>query len=295
MESLTTPAPTLAALLAGIAALSLLEALVPLRARGPAGRAHVGPNLALTAIAFATNAALGAALLLALAGLEARGFGLLRALALPPLAHAAAALLALDLAFYLSHVAMHAVPALWRFHRVHHSDPAVDVTTSFRQHPGESVIRYAFFAATGLTLGASPSAYALYRTASALVALLEHANLRVPARLDTALSLVVSWPYLHKVHHSRDARLADTNYGNLFSWWDRLLGTFTPSRAGARVAYGLDGLDGPETQTAAGLLALPFRSRGGPAPAVGYRVGGEGDAADVPPRPLQEDPWTARE
>jgi sterol desaturase/sphingolipid hydroxylase (fatty acid hydroxylase superfamily) len=295
MQNPTTPASTLMVLVAGMAALSLLEAVVPLHPRRRAARAHVGTNLALTAITFAVNAALGSALSLALAALEARGLGLLPALALPPLARAAAALLALDLAFYLSHVAMHVHPALWRFHRVHHSDPAVDVTTSFRQHPGESAIRYAFFGATALALGASPAAFALYRTASAVVALLEHANLRVPARLDALLSLVVTWPNLHKVHHARDARLTDTNYGNLVCWWDRLFGTFTPSRVGASVEYGLDGLDDPATQTAAGLLALPFRAGAGRAPAIGYRVADPGEGAGGRLGRLEEDPWTALE
>jgi sterol desaturase/sphingolipid hydroxylase (fatty acid hydroxylase superfamily) len=294
MEDLTTPASTLAALVAGMAGLSLLEAVLPLHPRGRRGRAHVPTNLALTAITFAVNAALGAALSLALAALEARGLGLLPALALPPLAHAAAALLALDLAFYLSHVAMHAWPSLWRFHRVHHSDAAVDVTTSFRQHPAESAIRYAFSAVVAVALGASPAAFALYRTASALVALLEHANLRVPARLDALLSLAVTWPNVHKVHHARDVRLTDTNFGNLLCWWDRLFGTFTPARVGASVRYGLDGLDAPRMQTARALLALPFRVTAGRTPGIGYRVGAPGYGARGRPRRPEEEPWTVR-
>jgi sterol desaturase/sphingolipid hydroxylase (fatty acid hydroxylase superfamily) len=116
-----------------------------------------------------------------------------------------------------------------------------------------------FLAVCALPLGVSASAFALYRVLVALAGLLEHANVRVPARLDALLSLVFTWPNLHKVHHSRDARLTDTNYGNLVSWWDRLFATFTPSREGARIAYGLDGLDDAATQRTAGLLALPFR------------------------------------
>jgi sterol desaturase/sphingolipid hydroxylase (fatty acid hydroxylase superfamily) len=73
------------------------------------------------------------------------------------------------------------------------------------------------------------------------------------------LSLVFTWPDVHKVHHSRDARFTDTNYGNLVSWWDRLFGSFTPAHEGRNIAYGLAGLDDPATQTTSGLLALPFR------------------------------------
>jgi sterol desaturase/sphingolipid hydroxylase (fatty acid hydroxylase superfamily) len=122
------------------------------------------------------------------------------------------------------------------------------------------VIRYAFLAAFALPLGAGPGPFAVYRVASALSGLLEHANVRLPSRLDDLLSLVVTWPNTHKIHHSRDARLTDTNYGNLVSWWDRLFGTFTPARDGAAVVYGLAGLDDPATQTTAGLLRLPFRA-----------------------------------
>ena len=259
MEELRATLSSIAGILAAMAALAALEAALPLRARGAAGRAHLAPNLTLTFLAFLTNGLLSAALALGLAAAEARGFGLLHALALPGWASALAVLLGLDFAFYTSHVAMHKLPAFWRFHRVHHSDPLVDVTTTIRQHPGESVIRYAFLAAFALPLGASPAEFVLYRSAVALFGLLEHANLRVPAALDRVLSLVVTWPTLHKVHHARDPRLTDTNYGNLVSWWDRGLGTFTPAFVGRRVSYGLEGFDDPAAQTTAGLLALPFR------------------------------------
>jgi sterol desaturase/sphingolipid hydroxylase (fatty acid hydroxylase superfamily) len=197
-------------------------------------------------------------------------FGVLHRLSLPPLAAAVVAVAALDLAFYAAHVSWHKIPALWRFHAVHHSDPAVDVTTAIRQHPVESALRYAALGAMAVAIGPSPAAFAAYRTASALSALLEHANLRAPRRLDGVLSLVTTWPHMHKVHHSRSREETDTNYGNIFSWWDRLFGTFTPSHRGRHVRYGLDGLDDPALQTAGALLAQPFRkslgSRGSAAP-----------------------------
>jgi sterol desaturase/sphingolipid hydroxylase (fatty acid hydroxylase superfamily) len=242
-----------------MAVVAAIETLVPLHARRHWNRAHLGPNLALTAITFATNALLNGALVTMLSWLQSNGFGLLDRLALSPATNAAVVVLAFDLSFYVAHVAMHRIPAFWRFHRVHHCDPAVDVTTTIRQHPGEGAIRYAFLTAFAFALGASPGAFALYRLASALSGLLEHSNVRLPLWLDGMLSLVFTWPGMHKVHHSRDPRYTDTNYGNLVSWWDRLFSTFTPARYGARIAYGLDGLDDPATQTTAGLLALPFR------------------------------------
>jgi sterol desaturase/sphingolipid hydroxylase (fatty acid hydroxylase superfamily) len=275
MESsaILTSLTTVGAILASMATVALLETALPLRARGRWNRAHLGPNLALTFLTFATNAVFNVALVMALAWLQASGLGLLQAFSPQPLLEVGIVLLVLDFSFYVAHVAMHKLPGFWRFHRVHHSDPAVDVTTTIRQHPGESVLRYAFLAVFACVLGASPGAFAVYRAASAINGLFEHANLRLPAWLDRLLALVTTWPNLHKIHHSRAAAQTDTNYSNLFSIWDRLFSTFTPSREAAKVVYGLAEHDDPATQTAAGLLALPFRagklalpSRAGEAP-----------------------------
>jgi len=114
-------------------------------------------------------------------------------------------------------------------------------------------------AAFAFVLGASPASFAVYRTASALNGLLEHANIRLPLWLDHVLALVTTWPNMHKVHHSRTPEQTDTNYGNLFSFWDRLFRTFTSSSRGTDIHYGLDGFDGMHTQTTKGLLWLPFR------------------------------------
>jgi sterol desaturase/sphingolipid hydroxylase (fatty acid hydroxylase superfamily) len=254
-----TTITTIGGILAAMAVVALLETAIPLHARGRWNRAHLGPNLALTFITFATNTFLNVALVMALMWLQSNRLGPLRMVALQPPMATAIVVLVLDFSFYLAHVAMHRIPGLWRFHSVHHSDPAVDVTTTIRQHPGESLIRYAFMGAFALALGASPGAFAVYRLCSALNGLLEHANIRVPLWLDSLLSLVTTWPNMHKVHHSRSVNETNTNYGNIFSLFDRLFFTFTPSKHGVSVVYGLHGFDDPATQTTAGLLAIPFR------------------------------------
>src|SRR5262249_26818614 len=259
LGQLASSIPTVGAILVAMAVVALLEAALPLHARGRWHRAHLGPNLALTFITFATNIVFNSALVMTLVWLQSKGFGFLNVFELPAPMTVLVVVLVLDLSFYVAHVAMHWIPAFWRFHRVHHSDPVVDVTTTIRQHPGEGVIRYAFMGAFAFTLGASPGAFAVYRAWSALNGLLEHANIRVPPWLDRVLSLVTTWPNMHKVHHSRIATETNTNYGNVFSFFDRLFLTFTPSHRGATIVYGLEGFDDPLTQTTAGLLALPFR------------------------------------
>lgn len=258
---------TVGVILGAMALVALVEAAIPLHARGGWHRAHLVPNLALTFVTFATNMVFNAAVLLLLVRLQAAHFGILRWASLGPIAAAVAAVVLLDFSYYVAHVAMHKVPLFWKVHRVHHSDPAVDVTTTIRQHPLEGVIRYAFLATFACALGVGLGAFAIYRASSALSGLLEHANVRVPRGLDVALSFVTTWPNLHKVHHSRDVRETDTNYGNLFSWFDRLFATYTPSQRGEEVVFGLDGFDAPSLQTTAALLALrsPVRD---PAPAV---------------------------
>jgi sterol desaturase/sphingolipid hydroxylase (fatty acid hydroxylase superfamily) len=246
-------------LLAVMAGLAFVEALIPLRALGPPGRKHILPNLALTLITVASNLILNIPILIGLAWLQAHHLGLFNTWVLPPAATIFGAVVVLDFAWYVTHVTMHKVPALWRFHAVHHSDAAIDVTTTIRQHPGESLIRYAFLAAFAFAIGAPPAGFALYRVWSALHGLTEHANVRLPQWLDTAITWVFSSPNMHKVHHAREAALTDRNYTNIFSLWDRLFGTFMPSVHGRDIAYGLDGFDAPERQTICGLLALPFR------------------------------------
>jgi sterol desaturase/sphingolipid hydroxylase (fatty acid hydroxylase superfamily) len=257
LENIRTVAVTSAA----IAAVMVLEAAIPWRARGRWHRAHVAPNLALTFLTFAMGVVLNTGLIVWLLWLDARDFGMLRALALPPWAAAVAGIVALDFAYYVLHVAMHHVPALWRVHRVHHSDPVLDVTSSIRQHPIEGLLRYATIFAAVSVLGVSVGAFAVYRVWSLLNALLEHANLRLPRWIDRTISLVSVSPDMHRVHHSRLRHETDSNYGNIFSWFDRALATFTPVDRGRSVQCGLDGFDDPDAQTTVGLLRMPFDNR----------------------------------
>jgi sterol desaturase/sphingolipid hydroxylase (fatty acid hydroxylase superfamily) len=244
-----------------MAVIAVIEIAIPLHARGQWNRRHLRSNLALTLITFATNIVGNAPLVATLTWLEASGRGLLSLASLPALPTAVIGIALLDLGTYLAHVTMHRVPFLWRFHSVHHSDPALDVTTTVRQHPGETLVRYGFTGLFAIGVGVSPLTLAIYRALSALNALFEHANIRLPLRLDNLLARVVVSPNMHKVHHSRTDTLTNTNYGNILSLFDRLFATFTPAERGLDIVYGLDGLDDAATQTTLGLLALPFRAQ----------------------------------
>ncbi|HYC57603.1 MAG TPA: sterol desaturase family protein [Candidatus Binatia bacterium] len=250
--------PAMAMIVLAMAVIAGLEAILPLRERTQWNRAHLRPNLTLMAITFATNVFFNTALVTMLAWMEAEGVGLANWLRLGVVPTLIVTVVGLEFAWYLTHVSMHRFETLWRFHRVHHSDLALDVTTTIRQHPGEGVIRYAFLAAFALVLGATPAAFVVYRVWSALNGLLEHANIRLPLWLDQAMALVSVSPNYHKVHHSRHVAETDSNYGNILSVFDRLFATYTPAARGLHIEYGLAGHDGAAIQTTRGLLSLPF-------------------------------------
>ena len=165
---------------------------------------------------------------------------------------------ALDFFAYLAHVLLHKSWVGWQFHRVHHSEKAVDVTTAFRQHPGETVWRILWQLAAILIFGLPLWVVAIYLTLSGLNAQLEHANIRLNDRVDGLLRSVFVTPNMHKTHHSRVQKETDTNYSNIFSFWDRLYGTYTARVNFKGLRYGLDGFDDTDKQTLRSLLKIPF-------------------------------------
>jgi sterol desaturase/sphingolipid hydroxylase (fatty acid hydroxylase superfamily) len=216
------------------------------------------PNIGLTVALVLTN------LLLSIASARVAGFtqtyqfGLLFLFKLSPWVVLIVGIAALDLFAYLAHVLLHKSWLGWQFHRVHHSDGDVNVTTAFRQHPGETVWRVFWQVLAVVVFGLPLSVVAVYLMISALNAQLEHANIMVNETLDRWLRLIVVTPNMHKVHHSRDQQETDTNYSNIFSVWDRIFRTYTATVDFRTLRYGLDGFDDRKQQTLPALLKLPF-------------------------------------
>lgn len=251
LELLSSGMRTVGVVVVVMGVLALVEGLVPAR---PRHRAHLGPNLALTAITFATNLVLNAMLVLALAWSNAHGWAPL--VPLGTIVGTVVVVAALDLAWYVAHRSLHRVPWLWRIHRVHHSDVAIDVTTTIRQHPAEGLVRYAYMGAVALAIGATPAAFAVYRAWSVLQGLLSHANLRIPRPLEAIFELVFVTPSVHRIHHSRVRAQTDTNFATIFSVFDRVLRSWTPPPR-EDVVFGLD--DPHEPATTLTLLRAPWR------------------------------------
>jgi sterol desaturase/sphingolipid hydroxylase (fatty acid hydroxylase superfamily) len=246
--------------LSALAVASVVEIVVPLRQQSRRSNGRLATNLWLLGITLTLGMGLNFTLALGAEYVRQSGDGLLQRAGVGAATSFVLALIALDAATYLVHRLMHKVPLLWRVHLVHHIDAAVDATTAFRQHPIEGVLRFSFLAAMAWVLGAPPAAIALYRLLGALNSVLEHANIRVPRALDRLLVWLWVTPDMHKVHHSRDRSETDSNYANLFSFFDRWFRTFTPSSRGPFVHYGIRGYDTPATQSIGAVLLLPFRS-----------------------------------
>ncbi|HMI07618.1 MAG TPA: sterol desaturase family protein, partial [Flavobacterium sp.] len=171
-------------------------------------------------------------------------------------------LLLLDLiSAYLAHYVQHKTSWMWRFHLIHHTDTWVDTTSANRHHPGESVIRFVFTILGVLIVGSPMWLVFLYQSLSVVFSQFNHANVSIPKKLDKTLSYVIVSPDMHKVHHHYMLPHTDSNYGNIFSIWDRIFGTFTILDKD-KIIYGVDTHMKPEeNNNLKNLLQIPFQKK----------------------------------
>lgn len=192
-----------------------------------------------------------------------QGWGLLAWLDGPLWLEVLLAVVLLDLIIYGQHRLMHAVPWLWRLHRVHHSDLAFDVTTGVRFHPLEIAVSMIIKMAAVILLGAAAEAVILFEVLLSASSLFEHANLRLPAGLDRALRRVIVTPDMHRVHHSPHREETDSNFGFNLSVWDRLFATYQaqPREGHEAMQIGLSAFRDKQQQGLLALLLQPFRAQ----------------------------------
>ncbi|HEY7609202.1 MAG TPA: sterol desaturase family protein [Alphaproteobacteria bacterium] len=252
----------LGAFLGVFAAMALWEFAAPRRARSVSRWVRWPNNLAITAVNTALVRVIfpTAAVGLALLG-EARGWGMLNVLALPPWLKIAAAVAALDLIIYLQHVMFHAVPALWRLHRMHHADLDIDVTTGARFHPVEILLSMVIKLAAVAALGAPALAVLIFEVLLNATAMFNHSNVRMPAALDRALRWFVVTPDMHRVHHSIAPSETNSNFGFNAPWWDRLFGTYRaePEAGHETMTIGISQFRDPRELWFDRLLTQPLR------------------------------------
>jgi sterol desaturase/sphingolipid hydroxylase (fatty acid hydroxylase superfamily) len=223
--------------------------------RWPNNLGLVALNTVLVRMLFPT-AAVGVALVA-----EARGWGLLNAAALPAWLSLALALLVLDLAIYVQHVVFHAVPALWRLHRMHHADLEFDVTTGVRFHTFEILLSMIIKFGVVVALGAPALAVLIFEVMLNATSQFNHANLRLPKGLDRLLRLALVTPDMHRVHHSIVRSETDSNFGFNVPWWDRLFGTYReqPAAGHDAMTIGIPQFREPSELRLDRMLLQPFR------------------------------------
>lgn len=250
-----------------LAVMAVWEAQAPRRLRTSTRVKRWSGNLAVVAIGGGLIAALFpiSAVIFA-AGVQMRGWGLLSLVpGLPAWASGLIAFVLLDLTIYLQHVFMHASPALWRLHRMHHTDLDFDATTGVRFHPFELLLSMAVKFTAIAAIGASPAVVFLFEVVLNATSLFNHGNVRLPRALDGVLRLLIVTPDMHRVHHSIIPNETNSNYGFNLSVWDRLFATYRaqPVAGHTGMTVGIEDFRDPRELRLDRLLTQPFRGDSG--------------------------------
>lgn len=244
----------------GIAIFWLIENAVPFFKFNYNKWQHAGINLFFTATTIVINFALAFILVNTADYVTQNQIGILPLLPnWNSFAYTIIGLLLLDFfGAYLAHYVEHRVKFLWRFHLIHHSDTYIDTTSGNRHHPGESVIRFAFTTLGVIVVGSPMWMVFMYQTLSVVATQFTHANICLPKKLDQLLSYIIVSPDMHKIHHHYKLPYTDSNYGNIFSIWDRLFRTFRYLER-EKIIYGIDTHMNPkENNVLSSLLRIPF-------------------------------------
>ena len=250
-------------IIAGVfTALFVVEKLFPLRESRAGLLARLVVNLALSGLVFLiAMIAVKPSALHALDWASQKPFGLLHLAPLPEWTRFVAGFLLLDLSFFYWHIANHKIPFLWRFHNVHHIDPALDVSTGFRFHFGEVLLSTLFRVAQVGLIGVSFATFAAYEFVFQANTLFHHSNWRLPIRLERLLNKVLVTPRMHGIHHSQVRDETNSNFGVVFCWWDKLHRTLGLNIPQSKIEIGIPGYSAPDDNRLWRALALPFRKQ----------------------------------
>ena len=248
-------------LVGGITFFWLLEGALPLFLFNYKKWKHAIPNLFFTATTVIINFSLAFLLLFTADWVQINNFGIINWMPEIPLwLYILLGVVLLDFfGAYLAHYTEHKIKPLWMIHLVHHSDHKVDTTTANRHHPLESVIRFGFTLFGVLVVGAPIAIVMIYQSMSLVFTQFNHANIKIPRSVDKLLSYIIVSPDMHKVHHHNLLPYTDANYGNIFSIWDRLLGTYMYLDR-EKIVYGVDTFPDEKTNSSLKeLLKQPFQ------------------------------------
>ncbi|MBI5739591.1 MAG: sterol desaturase family protein [Nitrospirae bacterium] len=246
------------------AAMAALELISPRRALKTPKAARWFNNLSITFIDTATIRLVFPLMAFDMAKLSAEyGWGLFNILGVPEIAAGVLSVIILDLIIYAQHAGVHYIYPLWKFHRMHHTDLDIDVTTGARFHPGEIVLSMGIKMVSVIVIGAPPWSVVAFEVLLNATSMFNHSNVLVPLGLDRVLRLFVVTPDMHRVHHSVIIREYNSNFGFNLPWWDRIFRTYKdqPDKGHTNMNIGLANFRDPKKLTLPKLLALPFVER----------------------------------
>ena len=238
---------------------TLLESVIPLLRMKYKRIRHTGINLFFILTSFIVSFPFAFLAVYSSEWVMSHNFGLLNLVEFPAWLYILSGVMMLDfLTSYLPHYIQHKIKWMWKFHLVHHTDNWVDTSTANRHHPGETVISMLFLVGAIFVLGVPAWLVILHQFIAVAFSQFTHANISLPHKLDKAISWLFISPNVHKVHHHHTQPLTDTNYGNIFSLWDRLFGTFAVSDV-SNLKYGIDTHPHEDEHNNMGkLLVIPF-------------------------------------
>lgn len=248
-------------LFGGLALFMLIENAAPFFKTQYKKGQHLGLNLFFTFTTILVNLSMAFVLYKVSVWVASNEFGVIYLFEAPALVKMILAVMLLDfIGAWLIHFLEHRIKVLWMFHTIHHSDQHVDASTANRHHPGESVFRFIFTCLAVLFTGAEVWMIMVYQSMSVVLSQFNHSNINLPIGLDNALKVLFVTPHMHRVHHHYKRPLSDKNFGNIFSLWDRIFGTYV-CYDNSKLEYGLDTYMEKEDHTnIVKMLKIPFQA-----------------------------------
>lgn len=236
-----------------------IENMLPYLSPPANKKKHYRRNFIISLISFLINAVLGTLVVMVVELTAANHWGLLNHLQLPLPVQLLAGILLFDLGSYLTHNLQHKIPFFWRFHRIHHSDNHLNVSSSLRFHPVDVIVSQCIYQCIGVILIGMPiTAFVIYGSIAIPLLILQHSNVRFPRRFERFASLVFATPGWHKIHHSSEQEQTDSHYGDVFTFWDRIFGTWGKKQP-HEIEYGLKEFNRDEHHRVGHLMVSPFK------------------------------------
>lgn len=236
-----------------------IENIFPYLHRPADRKRHFRRNFIISLFSFLLNGFLGTLVIMTIELTTKFHWGLLNQFSLPAWLQILLGILLFDLGSYLTHNLQHKIGFLWRFHRVHHSDLHLNVSSSLRFHPVDVIVSQCIYQCIGtMLIGLSITSFVIYETIAIPLLILQHSNVKLPRLLERTASWIIATPGWHKIHHSKERPQTDSHYGDVFTFWDRIFGTWGKAQP-HEIQYGLDDFNEDQHHKVGYLMGSPFK------------------------------------